>query len=487
MDMLPPLPPNLSFESQAKILIEASEANIARIESQIRDLERLRDRERGTIAQLRMAIAPVRKMPAELLVKIFLETCVLDLFHRYRLYNKEAMKQVQTLSHVCAHWRQIAITTPRLWSDVLPIKLGKTPTEAYIAGLKEWLGRSAPFPIPVHLSCVRTVDTAAVFAALLTVADRWSDAHFQLPSLSVLSSIPSNALKQLQKLTVESPDSISAPMAAFLLAPNLRVVSLEIAHIAPLMMPWSRLTHLTVTSGFPQECLDTLVRCQNLVIANFTMPAWPGRPDVSELKPTTLGKLEFLQLDILDSTLGSIAPFFACLALPALHHLLLDLDYDLDWATTEFTQFQLRSPNIESLGITSSGLDSEVLMPILRHTPALSNLTLRGCPEAFDETVATALSSSHQTHTQLVPRLHTLSIDQGCPFLGEDTLDALVAARWWTDDQLVAFPLPPQVSRWSDIYIHRDVGDDDPEEDLSPEFEAKLDEYRRQGLTIYLY
>ncbi|KAJ6492753.1 hypothetical protein C8R47DRAFT_420815 [Mycena vitilis] len=89
-----------SFEQHAKSLIQASEANIARIESQIRDLLRLRDQERGIIASLKLAIAPVRKVPAEILAEIFLHYA----------------GGVLTISQVCAHWRQVACTTPRLWT-----------------------------------------------------------------------------------------------------------------------------------------------------------------------------------------------------------------------------------------------------------------------------------------------------------------------------------------------------------------------------------
>ncbi|KAJ7681466.1 hypothetical protein B0H17DRAFT_1205741 [Mycena rosella] len=64
--------PTRIFEQQAKSLIAASEANIACIDSQIRDLVRLRDWERGIIARLRLAIAPIHKLPAQLLVDIFL-------------------------------------------------------------------------------------------------------------------------------------------------------------------------------------------------------------------------------------------------------------------------------------------------------------------------------------------------------------------------------------------------------------------------------
>ncbi|KAJ6623148.1 hypothetical protein B0H10DRAFT_2431528 [Mycena sp. CBHHK59/15] len=50
-----------SFEQQTKILTGSdSEAKIARMQSQIKNLKRLRDRERKIIASLRQAIAPIR-------------------------------------------------------------------------------------------------------------------------------------------------------------------------------------------------------------------------------------------------------------------------------------------------------------------------------------------------------------------------------------------------------------------------------------------
>ncbi|KAF8194311.1 hypothetical protein K438DRAFT_1588137, partial [Mycena galopus ATCC 62051] len=110
------LPPTPTFESQAKILIAASEANIARIESQIRDLEHLRNWERGIIARLRMAIAPVHKLPAELLAEIFLYTKdsskgIASPFTP----SQRCIRSVHALTHVCAYWRSIAHSTPRLW------------------------------------------------------------------------------------------------------------------------------------------------------------------------------------------------------------------------------------------------------------------------------------------------------------------------------------------------------------------------------------
>ncbi|KAJ7082988.1 hypothetical protein C8R44DRAFT_822699 [Mycena epipterygia] len=68
-------------------LITAAEENIARIESQIKDLMCLRDRERGLITALRLVIAPIRKLSSELLVQIFLHS-----LSSFRPSIKDALK-----------------------------------------------------------------------------------------------------------------------------------------------------------------------------------------------------------------------------------------------------------------------------------------------------------------------------------------------------------------------------------------------------------
>ncbi|KAJ7726511.1 hypothetical protein B0H16DRAFT_1894746 [Mycena metata] len=464
-----------SFESHARLLIEASEANIARIESQIRDLERLRDRERAIVARLRAAIAPVHKLPAELLVEIF----------RYHCSYPSIVKKVQALSHVCVYWRRVAITTPQLWTNVPYIDLAKTPTDPYVAGLKEWVDRSAPLPIHVHLRCRPGADATAVVGILLTAVHRWNGANFILPSLSVLSRVPPEALKCLQKLNLHSRDTTHATLATFSLAHNLHTLSLDARRTARLRLPWSNLEELDMTADTPQECLDSLLQCTNIVSAQFRMPPWADLPDLSGIKLTTLERLERLTIIIAcdPNTLtsdGFIVPFFVCLTLPALKRLSLDLAFDVALTVVEFTQFQLRSPNIDYLSINSSHINSDDLIAVLRHAPSLLELNLQYCSYAFGDIVLEALCSSLRDPLPLVPRLHKLVVYEGCEDINEDMLDASITSRWWTDEQLATFPSPPQVSRWSHFEIESD-GDD-----VSEEFETKLKEYRAQGLPVHV-
>ncbi|KAJ7726512.1 hypothetical protein B0H16DRAFT_265517 [Mycena metata] len=471
-----------SFESQMKLLIKASEDKIARIDSQIKDLERLRDRERRIVARLRAAIAPVHKLPAELLVEIFRYKCDSE----YTATWRSVIKKVQVLSHVCVYWRRVAINTPRLWTNTLSIELGKATTDAYAARLKEWLNRSAPLPIGVHLVSWSGADATAVLKVLLAAVHRWSEANFDLPSLSVLSRVPPEALKCLQSLTLHSRrDTNSGSLSAFSLAHNLRSLSLDIRHSARLRLPWSNLLDLNMTADTPEEALHGLLQCTNIVSASFRMPAWEDLPDLSEINLTTLGRLETLDITVnADTESGFVVPFFVCLALPALKRLVLHLELELSWSSAAFTQFQLRSPNIDYLSISWCSIDSDDLMAVLRHAPLLSQLCMEGCANAFDHIVVEALCSSPEDPDPLVAHLHDIMVCEGCDDHADDTLDALIASRWWTDEQLAAFPSPPKVSRWSHIEIQRDNHGNG---DLSPEFEAKLEQYRAQGLDVEIY
>ncbi|KAF7325293.1 F-box domain-containing protein [Mycena venus] len=123
--------------------IDATEANIRRLTSQIEELHRARQKERRTLGKLWFMIVPVGKTPTELLVKIFALAVGPD----------HPVHQVLLLSQVCSSWRQIVIGSPKLWAiGVVDVQLDKrNKGNCYLDGLQTLLGRSAPLPISVLL------------------------------------------------------------------------------------------------------------------------------------------------------------------------------------------------------------------------------------------------------------------------------------------------------------------------------------------------
>ncbi|KAJ7082966.1 hypothetical protein C8R44DRAFT_822657 [Mycena epipterygia] len=476
--------PSRTFESEAKSLIEAAEANIARIESQIRDLVRLRDRERGIIARLRLVIAPIHKLPAELLVEIF----QLAKTGHYTWNRKDTINKIHALSQVCAYWRQLAHTTPQLWTENFQVVLKKTLTDEYLASAKGWLERSAPLPIPISLLHLGGSDPKPFMDVLVGAARRWKSVNFNLESLAALSRIPSDALTSIETLTLCSTDGLNygTAIGAFLHAPRLRHLHLVTRQITILPMPWSQLTEITVTNPYPQTCLDALMKCTNIVSAKFDTHAWSQLPDLSQQEITTLARLERLDLRFPEwAHSRHFMSFFERLTLPALKTLSLDLNLDLVWNMLEFTQFQQRSPNIESLSIETSGIVSTDLLTLLRYAPSLIELNMTYCLYCIDDFTVAALEYSETDVVHLAPRLEILVLSEVGKDFEDDVLDATIKSRWWTDEQLLALPSPPRVARWSKIDICCDDGSGE-DVSFSPELEARLDEYQSQGLDINL-
>ncbi|KAJ6466269.1 hypothetical protein C8R45DRAFT_776956, partial [Mycena sanguinolenta] len=86
--------------------IEESERKITSLESQIRSLVELRDREWACLDSLRYLMSPIRGLPIELLVEIF----------RLAIDDKTHVEDAYRISQICADWREVAHTTPRLWT-----------------------------------------------------------------------------------------------------------------------------------------------------------------------------------------------------------------------------------------------------------------------------------------------------------------------------------------------------------------------------------
>ncbi|KXN87490.1 hypothetical protein AN958_08795 [Leucoagaricus sp. SymC.cos] len=80
----------------------------------------------------------INTLPPEILSKIFLP------LRQIRRYQRIIPFQV-SLTHVCRHWRQVAISTPQLWSSITLFSSKSFPC------VSEWLTRSGSVPLDVRL------------------------------------------------------------------------------------------------------------------------------------------------------------------------------------------------------------------------------------------------------------------------------------------------------------------------------------------------
>ncbi|KAF7361256.1 F-box domain-containing protein [Mycena sanguinolenta] len=484
----------LIVESDSRVL--SLENEITTLESRLATLVKLRDRESATGAALRSLIAPIRTLPVELLAEIFeLTICDSDLSKfpyssRLPLHVRDAFR----VSQVCRHWRQIAIGTPRLWTG--PITVDFHPTrrrgfeeeEMYADGVKTWLARSAPLPVqitimgPINRSWL-TKSGSRLTDALLSIASRWRSLWIYPAPGGFVERLASCSLDSLEALTLSSVDHAGShfglpTMLSFINAPRLRKVTLDTTCGIP--MPWVQLTDINLQNDVPPERLkDIFSQCKSVVRACVRTSGWSAFPP-ARADALVLHHLQFLSVTWAGEDFNDIL-FLDCISAPPLDELHLCFDPEgagVEWEEATFTAFQIRSPNITRLKIEGNGfaVPANALVAALRHTPALTHLTIDDCPGT--EALPRALCHTGDVEP-LVPRLHNLVFGELLvPIFSEDGLASMISSRWWTDAELESRSKPPGVARWRQIQLCAPR--------FSQSFRDTIENLRQMGLAVEL-
>ncbi|KAF7374469.1 hypothetical protein MSAN_00331200 [Mycena sanguinolenta] len=279
--------------------IEEMEIALAQLKEQRASLERPIDAHRALLA-------PIRRIPQDVLVEIFL--LCLPSEHNALIDPAEAPL---VLVRICRHWRSVAYSSPILWRSIhIPsLHYRETPPNVLLRLekiVKEWLERSANCSLSVSFvdsaNYVPDLDSHPLVLQLLPFSRRFchltltGDAAFLQPILR----LGSEDLPLLQTLRTELRYSISDCFDAFRI-PTLRDISLCVdAEPHSLPLPWSRLTSLRLACGYLRTdhgrnggldiggAFDVLRRCPNLVDCQLKVNAVRenAKHDTSPDRPT---------------------------------------------------------------------------------------------------------------------------------------------------------------------------------------------------------
>ncbi|KAF8837263.1 hypothetical protein BDN67DRAFT_909567, partial [Paxillus ammoniavirescens] len=94
------------------------------------------------IAQITNETAPISRLPSDVLAIIFEESR--RLLNQWPGPRRPLPVEVQ-LSHVCARWRQVALSTPSLWTTI------KVPILHREVAVRAYLQRCNQSPLDIHL------------------------------------------------------------------------------------------------------------------------------------------------------------------------------------------------------------------------------------------------------------------------------------------------------------------------------------------------
>jgi hypothetical protein len=355
-------------------------------------------------------LSPVHRLPPELLGEIFRYCLPCD------FDEKGAHNAVMLPSHVCRHWRGVALSTPTLWTNIV-LRVTNGTFESRAALVTTWFSRSGGSPLSFTL--VGRENVRPILAFLLRYCNRWQHISLHVPfeTLPCLEAAKGHFqhLETMRIYAYTHSDMSYSFDHIFKSVPRLREVSLGCQLI------WNNLSHscaqLTeLDAGYASyavgDCLSLLQSMRNLQKLRIRMD-----------RGVVEGHRHFaLSHPLVSLRVRGRGMLFDHITLPNLR----DLDVgeiDSEWPQSQFISFLERSsPPLQSFSFGVPAEDGVVwddnMVQILLHTPSLHSLCLvyTWCGVgggSFLERLSPQILDNGQINC-LIPKLDTISIRLGC-------------------------------------------------------------------------
>ncbi|KAK0237720.1 hypothetical protein EDD85DRAFT_951889 [Armillaria nabsnona] len=304
------------------------------------ETQRRRDVVQRSMATYSSTLAPIRRLPSEILCAVFREVQISLRSNppesSFSLTEPTALDFSQApweLSHVCGAWRDVILSYPQLWSRIF-LQFGTChPAEELrdtIPALQTMIHRSIQYPLDIvfEVGYSENEDTAIeAFSVILEESYRWRSIELNL-SLPLLEQLKAahGKIPCLESLTMEiSYEAFDPPSIeelpqdvrnVFLDAPGLQKVTLHHAcrpcdFIFPL-----HITHLATFMGNLSniEAYQSLVECHLAIKEGRSPGVSPPHPihlpNVRCLFVSSLDLLPWLRLPLLDDLTISNGPNF---------------------------------------------------------------------------------------------------------------------------------------------------------------------------------
>ncbi|KAL0070586.1 hypothetical protein AAF712_002425 [Marasmius tenuissimus] len=461
---------------EAQKELRSREIEINKLKADLLMLENERDQLKNRVETFRALLAPVHRLPTELLASILKYAAECGDIHE-QITPTEAPRIV-TLSMVCSRWREITLSTPSLWSfislwlfDWIYKVSPNDDDEGFgdpkyefkgveeISRLKRilqlFLKRSQTTQLDIRLRLTLIQATLldyeasvirSVLEVLVPTASRWKSLNIDLPEdlssdVSALSLLQN--LSSLQHLDLPLP--WHGPHVEG--CPSVTSVRLGMA-TGMLLIPWHqvRTLHFTGFGGSVEQALDTVRSCSG--VEDLTLECAPlmvNPPAIPPIVSPCLTSLTLREFQLRPRPGRTSA--FRLFSLPQLSTLTLWAD-EVNMDIRDFSDFLYRSScTITHLTIQSSYMgkygpkeNEDTIIAFLRLLPTLKVLCLKEkhaperhrCNKLVSRTLLRRLSAHRRCYSDspFLPHLSELTLSVYGKKLDTEALIEAVASRW---------------------------------------------------------